>query len=53
MIRISNIKLPIDYNDGLIFKKVNYMLRCDKRAIKGFSLHKLSIDARKKVTCIF
>lgn len=48
MIRISNIKLPIDYNDGLIFKKVNYMLRCDKRAIKGFSLHKLSIDARKK-----
>lgn len=48
MIRISNIKLPVDFNDGLITKKLCNLLRCDKRSIRGFTLFKLSIDARKK-----
>lgn len=48
MIRISNIKLPVDYSDGQIMKKLCSLLHCDKQAIKGFTLYKRSIDARRK-----
>ncbi|MCQ4023157.1 MULTISPECIES: NAD(P)/FAD-dependent oxidoreductase [unclassified Ruminococcus] len=48
MIRISNIKLPVDYDDRAIQKRVCEQLRCDKHAIDTIKLHRLSVDARKK-----
>ena len=48
MIRISNIKLPVDYDDGTIQKRICDELRCDRRAVEAFNLHRLSVDARKK-----
>lgn len=48
MIRISNLKLPVEYNDSLIKKKICSELRIDTRALIKYSIFKRSIDARKK-----
>lgn len=48
MIRISNIRLPINYDDNTIKKKITKELRIDETTIKNFSLFRRSIDARKK-----
>ncbi len=48
MIRVSNIKLPIDYNDSTIKKAVIKELRVDSNSIEKISLFRRSIDARKK-----
>ncbi|MCH5303673.1 MAG: hypothetical protein J1E41_02310 [Ruminococcus sp.] len=48
MIRISNLKLPIEYGDALIKKKVAKELRINENEIEKFSLFRRSIDARKK-----
>ena len=48
MIRINNIRLPLDYTDEVIRKKVCRELKIDKSAIRGVSLFRRSVDARKK-----
>lgn len=53
MIRISNIKLPVDYDDSTIQKRVCDELRCDRKAIESVTLHRLSVDARKKSSVHF
>ncbi|MGN0499039.1 MAG: NAD(P)/FAD-dependent oxidoreductase [Acutalibacteraceae bacterium] len=53
MIRINNIKLPVDYDDRTIQKRVCEELRCDRQAIDSVKLHRLSVDARKKSSVHF
>ncbi len=48
MIRVNNIKLPVDYNDSTLKKSICRELRIDEKAIKSVSLFRRSIDARKK-----
>lgn len=48
MIRINNIKLPLDYSDSLIKKQICRELRIDENGIEKFELFKRSVDARKK-----
>lgn len=48
MIRVSNLKLPIDYNDSIIRKAITKELRINNNAIEKISLFRRSIDARKK-----
>ena len=48
MIRINNIKLPIEYNDNDILKACAKELRVSTEAIKKASLYRRSIDARHK-----
>ena len=48
MIRITGIRLPLDYSDQTIRKKVCRELRIDNNSIKEISLFRRSIDARKK-----
>lgn len=48
MIRISNIKLPIDYTDSTLLKAAADELRVDTKAIDKITLFRRSIDARKK-----
>lgn len=48
MIRISNIKLPVDYSDDIILNRVCSELRCGKEAVEAVSFQRLSVDARKK-----
>ena len=48
MIRVSNIKLPIDYTDSTQKKAAASELRVNENAIEKLSLFRRSIDARKK-----
>lgn len=48
MIRISNVKIPLDYDDNTLKKAAAKELRVDIKAIKQISLFRRSIDARKK-----
>lgn len=48
MIRLSNIKLPLDYDDGTLRQAAAKALRVDSRAIRAVSLARRSADARKK-----
>ena len=48
MIRINNIRLPIDYDESTIKKKISKELRIEEKSIEKFSLFRRSIDARKK-----
>nr|MCR5652430.1 FAD-dependent oxidoreductase [Ruminococcus sp.] len=48
MIRVSNLKLPVDYSDSQMRKAVAKELRTDNNSIEKISLFKRSIDARKK-----
>lgn len=48
MIRISNLRLPVDYTDSTIKKKAAKELRINEKAIDRISLFRRSIDARKK-----
>lgn len=48
MIRINNIRLPIDYDDSILKKKAAKALRIDEKSIESISLFRRSIDARKK-----
>lgn len=48
MIRINNIKLPLDYTDYDLQKAVSKELRINKNAIDNISLYKRSVDARHK-----
>lgn len=48
MIRINNIQLPIDYTNESVRKKVVKELKIDKSCIKGCSIFRRSVDARRK-----
>ena len=48
MIRISNVKIPLDYDDNTLKKAAAKELRVDAKAIRQVSLFRRSIDARKK-----
>ena len=48
MIRVSNIKLPLDYSDADIRRACAKELRISEKAIKRISLYRRSIDARHK-----
>ncbi len=48
MIKISNIKLPIAYDDSDIIKSICKKLRINAEQITEFELVKRSLDARKK-----
>ncbi len=48
MIRISNIKIPLDYDDSALEKAAAKELKIDRKAIKSVSLFRRSVDARKK-----
>lgn len=48
MIRLSNVSLPLDYNDEIISNKVCKELNISKSNIENISIFKRSIDARKK-----
>lgn len=48
MIRINQIKLPIEHTDAQLHKKVCKALRISKNQILELSVAKRSIDARKK-----
>lgn len=48
MIRINQIKLPIDYTEEMLSKKICHILKTDKNSILSYRIIKRSIDARKK-----
>lgn len=48
MIRVNNIRLPLDYTDKTIRNKILKQLGIDINAIKSCSIFRRSIDARKK-----
>ncbi len=48
MIRINEIKLPLNYKEEDLLKSVAKALSCDKKVIDRISLYKRAIDARKK-----
>ena len=53
MIRVNNVRIPLDYNDEIIKKKVCKELRIDSKPVKSTSLFRRSIDARKKDDIFF
>ena len=53
MIRLNNIKIPLDYSDETIKKAAAKELRIDKKCIKRVSLFRRSVDARKKDNLCF
>ena len=48
MIRISNVKIPLDYDDNTLKKAAAKELRVDTRAIRRVGMFRRSVDARKK-----
>lgn len=53
MIRISQIKLPINHSDNDLEKKVCKLLHIDKSALVSIDVSKKSLDARKKPELMF
>lgn len=53
MIRVSDVKLPLDYDDDKIKALVAKHLNIDKSKIKSVSLFRRSIDARHKDNITF
>ncbi|MDE6698687.1 MAG: FAD-dependent oxidoreductase [Lachnospiraceae bacterium] len=53
MIRISQIKLPVNHKDSDLTKKVYKALRIDSKDIVSIEIYKKSVDARKKPDIMF
>ena len=55
MIRVSELKLPLDAGKGTLEKKLAKALRIPAEEIKGYRIFKRSLDARKKenIRCLF
>lgn len=53
MIRVNDVKLPLDYDDERIKTVVSKQLKIDKNNIKSVSLFRRSIDARHKDSISF
>ncbi len=48
MIKLSNLKLPVDFDDKLVLSTIADKLGVSKKAIISFKFARLSVDARKK-----
>ncbi len=48
MIRINNVKIPLDYDRETLLKAAAKELRVEPKAIRSVSLFRRSVDARKK-----
>ncbi|MEE0858740.1 MAG: hypothetical protein U0M12_04645 [Acutalibacteraceae bacterium] len=48
MVKLSNVKLPVDYTEKLVLTEIAKMLKIPQKAILEFQFVKLSVDARKK-----
>ena len=48
MIRLNNIKIPLDYDDQTLRQAAAKALRLDSRALQTVSLYRRAVDARKK-----
>lgn len=48
MVRLSNVKLPVDYTDKVVLSEIAKMLKIPQKAILKFEFVRLSVDARKK-----
>ena len=48
MIKLSNIKLPVDYTDNIVVEEISKAIRIPKNAIIKYEFAKRSVDARKK-----
>lgn len=53
MIKISDLKFPVDYTDKDIQDRIAKELRIDKSRIKRFALVRRSVDARRKTDVKF
>ncbi len=53
MIRIRQIKLPINHNKEDIENKILNKLKINKQELKGFKINKKSIDARKDINYVY
>lgn len=53
MIRVSNVHLPLDYDNETVRAKAAKELRINKNAVKSATLFRRSIDARKKDNIFF
>ena len=48
MIRISQMKLPVDHSSGALREKTAKLLRISPDRIRKLEIRKQSVDARKK-----
>ncbi len=48
VIKLSNVKLPVDYNNKIVMGKIAEMLKISEKLILQYELIRLSVDARKK-----
>lgn len=53
MIRINNIKAPLDFDDSFLLDTASKQLKISRRYIKKVSLARKSVDARKKDNICF
>lgn len=53
MIRISNINLPLNYDNDIVLQAVTTKLKIDKKAVKSCKIFRRSVDARKKDNIFF
>ena len=53
MIRLNNVKIPLNYDDNTLKKAAAKELRVDEKAIETLSLFRRSVDARKKDNIFF
>ncbi|MBQ7522332.1 MAG: hypothetical protein IJU14_05570, partial [Clostridia bacterium] len=48
VIKLSNVKLPVDYNNKIVMEKIAEMLKISEKVILQYEFIRLSVDARKK-----
>ena len=48
VLKLNNVKLPVDYNDRIVMKKIAQMLKISETVILKYEFVRLSVDARKK-----
>lgn len=53
MIRISEIKLPVDHDDAALMRAVAAKLRINENEILSLKIHKRAPDARRKTAILF
>ena len=53
MIKISEIKLPLDSDEGALLRATAKVLRCSEEKIKSVQISKKAVDSRKKDNVFF
>ena len=48
MLRLTELRLPLDHGEGDLRRAVLHRLKVDDPALKGLTVFKRSYDARKK-----